>query len=263
LGDIITILLLFILSFHLSAQQDCSDPFSSHTPILLSGPWAHFQTNQDVETHFTQLLSQGKRLEYRGMRQGDQYLLPIVSINRSGLERPALWINLPEHLIQSVIKHIQLAIDNGYAQFPFFPDMGHGHLHLPPGSPGSERNGRMPHEFLSDEFNDPNLALLYHSAEAYDLTHSSSEDWSHIWLHRNFVGRMDKDGPLEVLQGPLQGMNTLGSIPGMVKGSTIYFSASRQGCIPFEFQGESLFLDFSMHGHTVRHRPQTSSSTSR
>jgi hypothetical protein len=137
--------------------------------------------------------------------------------------------------------------------------MGHGHLHLPAGRSGSTRNGRQVHEYLSDELNDPNLAILYHSAEALDLSPPLPDDWVHLWRSRNFVGRLNREKPLEVLQGPLIGMNTLGSIPGMIKGSTLYFSASRQGLIPFEFHGETLFLDFSLNGYSV----QATSSTHR
>lgn len=256
---------LWIISFlsipvSVLAQQDCSDPFKSSDNVLISKNYPASQTAAQVQLLYTTLLENQERLEYRVMRSetGD-YKIPLVPINSHGIQNPTNWVPFPEHIAATIIRHTHQALEKNYAQHVFFPDMGHGHFYLPQNK--AVLLNSTTHNDVSrwtSLMNDPELVILYHTRENYDLSESLTHpDISFYNEHRNLLGSWSNPDILQVLAGPGGTPNTVRVIPNMASVGTIYFSATAKGCFPFTTNNSPLFLDFSFHGHSVEKAPAT------
>lgn len=145
--------------------------------------------------------------------------------------------------------HLETAFARGYARYPFFHDMGHGHMI---NSPEADRrmeearaNGASEQEIWQMAYEDPGLRFLYHASEHLVLRgdpRNVPADTEFLRAHRNIVGSVAAPADIQVLPDS-GGANTHG--PG---GSIIYLSASRTGCVPMKYGAGVLYLDFSTLG---------------
>src|SRR6185312_8672090 len=74
-------------------------------------------------------------------------------------------VRVPDLFIANVTRHIELALDRGYADFIFYPDLGHGHLQLPSAANFQLASNAAFEQLLSF----PTLKNLYHTAELFVL----------------------------------------------------------------------------------------------
>lgn len=252
---ILILMFLTLISISSSfASEDCSSPFKNQDPVLLSKNYNAYQTPLQIQNTFTNLLLSGERLEYRASKNSNgEYQIPVVTTNTHGLNSPSAWVNLPTRIPEKIISHFQQSLDNNFAQYPFFSDMGHGHFYLPllkaQNLPSLQENlvGRW-----QSIFNDPDLVILYHTREYYDFRSvDGNSELIPLQQNRNVLGSFNISTPLRVITGPGGEANTVRVIPEMFSAGTINFSASRKGCFPFRYNNETLFMDFAFHGLSV------------
>jgi len=245
---------LLCLSLPATAQQECSHPFLSSDPTLLSRHHPTNQTALQVQTTYSQILQAGYRLEYRAMSiSPHQWRIPLMPINSEGLSlQQASWIDFPASIVTSIVAHIHQAIEQGYAQFPIFSDMGHGHLYLPQNKAQSLLSSSSPSDRWHSLLADPDLVILYHTRENYDLQEASTDPQiAHYNNTRNLLGSINSDPHVSVLAGPGGIPNTARIIEGYSSVGAIYFSATHKGCFPLN---ENLFLDFSLMSPSVEQK---------
>ncbi len=255
--------------------KDCSDPFLRKHPVLMSGDFPSYQTSAQVAASFDSMIQQGQRLEYRGFKNpNDEYLLPVLPTNTHGLVNAQYWVPWPTKVISAILSHIDWTIGNGFAEFPFFSDMGHGHFYLPQEKihllPSPQLNALERWRLI---LNDPELMILYHVREKYDYRpwsavphgapHATPQTEPEIddpqisfWrLHRNIFASMNSSKNIQVIAGPGGEANTASRILGYGAVATVHFSMAKNGCIPFMYKNRINHLDFSLQGLSVKNIP--------
>lgn len=203
----------------------------------------------DMEARFWEIYGSGKRLVGRAHYDAGRDLFVMPQTPSWGGE-----VVLSERLVENVRRHIEGALARNYADFIFFPDMGHAHLFIPherwehvyAGRPVSELSDR-----YSEMFDDPSLRVLYHTAE--QLAHIEDgelvDDRYLQWRHytRNVVGDNRGLGKLDLIRDLSSDANTAHYLEGhRYHGGGFYLSASEDGCFPFVKNGEVLYFDISV-----------------
>ncbi|MBI3549842.1 MAG: hypothetical protein HY078_12460 [Elusimicrobia bacterium] len=233
------------------AQQDCSPRSEAAEPIVLVGDLPFHQTLEEIAARFGILIDSGKRLEHRGYRDGGRFVVPFHG--QHGESPEALFIaEFPDAFLDAVRTHVETALEQGYAVFPYYADLGHGHLLVPVRAfeelKARRRQGASQRDILEAVLAHPDLRILYHAAEQLVLPsdrRASSAAVRHLRAHRNFVASLREPRGLVVLPD-LGGPNTHRSLPGYETGPTFYFAAARRGCVPLTFRGRSVFMDVGL-----------------
>ena len=133
-------------------------PQAPDEPLLYMSelPWG--QSLEQMREKFAWVYASGKRLKGRAhLDAAGNY----VAQKASGPVR------IPAALIRNVRRHIEISLERRYADFVFFPDMGHSHFFLPEaawdaihGNPALKD-----HEAYEKMLELPSLKVLYHTAE--------------------------------------------------------------------------------------------------
>ena len=162
---------------------------------------------------------------------------------------------LSKRLVENVRMHLEKALARGYADYVFFPDMGHSHFFIPDqrwesaylGFSVPER-GKM----YSQMFDDPELRILYHTAE--QLTVLDEDDgllpdrqlrWR--FFTRNVVGDNNWGGQLDLLHEPTSSANTSRDLEGhQYYGAGFNITSTIDGCFPYLRDGEVSYFDISL-----------------
>ncbi|MBX3019199.1 MAG: hypothetical protein KF767_15035 [Bdellovibrionaceae bacterium] len=164
-------------------------------------------------------------------------------------------VELPYRFVLSVIRHVETAFRNDYIDGLFFPDMGHSHFLIPEAKYAAEyRNS--PVKEMSKTYNrffhDPELLVVYHTAEQLRMTDDNSQllpDRRLQWrfFSRNLVGDNRAKGELALVQNPTHKHNTTGGLPGYYWwGAGFNISANEKGCIAYERNGRIEYFDLSL-----------------
>ena len=199
---------------------------------------------------FEEIYQSEKRLFERAYfdEQSRQFVLP-------GREAWGGDVVLPQRLIENVRRHIEKALMRGYAEYVFFPDMGHTHLFYPKplweaeyaSTPASELSA-----MYTRLYNDPELLLLYHTAEQLQMLDDNDELLSdrHVrwrFFTRNLVGDNAYLSQLDLLHAPTHSANTSRKLPGYrYHGNGFAFSANKNGCFPYVHNGVTYWFDISL-----------------
>lgn len=175
----------------------------------------------------------------------------FTSVNLKNTSESA---DFPEHYIKSIILHVENALKLKYAQYIFFPDMGHSHLFIPLeyyNNVMSKAPSRRFIDALELAFKAPNLKTLYHTAEQLRLLDETKNVLSDRHLQWRFYTRnpvIDAHGHIEIhtdfkAEG---GYNTLRNLEGHRYYSGYNISANKNGCFPFEnASGQIEYFDLS------------------
>ena len=165
-------------------------------------------------------------------------------------------VPITENFIKSVTLHIETALQKGFADFVFFPDMGHSHLHFPEEHWDSfyrpmDLSYKNRHNIYEKFLADPKMKALYHLGEQLQF-HDQNEHLlkdsviSFKYWHRNFVGQNDgtRTHSVAVIQNR-EWYNTVTSLPDYHRHSQGYaISASHKGCFPYiDKDGKTRFFD--------------------
>ncbi len=207
-------------------------------------------SHEAMGIRYEEIYHSGKRLHARAY-----YDETLGSLVLPGTDSWGGDVMLPERLVENVTLHIEHALERGYAEFVFFPDMGHSHLFIPEqhfedvyaGTPVSEFSRR-----YERMFDDPQLMVLY-TAEQLQMLDEDDQvinDRHIMWRYhtRNPVGDNNYERRLELLTDYTQKANTARDMAEMkYQGAGFNISASEDGCFPFENQhGEIQWYDISL-----------------
>lgn len=173
---------------------------------------------------------------------------------------------VPDRFIKALITHVETALTQGYAEYVFLADLGHGHFYIPedvfkqhinPKSPPREYERRI-FEIVTQE---KRVKIYYHSAEMF-LNFSNENEFAKLPyferfrnLHRNLVGAFDDGYALR--------LDRVGREPGSdLQGYTqvaqdIDLSSNKWSCIPFERLGRRMYFDISRFSPPVKNPPPT------
>jgi hypothetical protein len=230
-------------------ESRCTRP-DENSPIIYSGDYRWDYTPELMAQKFEEMYQSDKRLFERAYfdEQSRQFLLPGPEV-RGGA------VVLPNRLIENVRRHIEKALLRGYAEYVFFPDMGHTHLFYPEDLWETEYSSVPVPELsamYSRLFNDPELRLLYHTAEQLQMLDDDGEllnDRHLRWrfFTRNLVGDNAYLSRLDLLHEPTHTSNTSRNLPGhRYHGSGFAISANKDGCFPYVVDGVTYWFDVSL-----------------
>jgi hypothetical protein len=157
--------------------------------------------------------------------------------------------------VENVTLHIEQALELGYADHVFFPDMGHSHYFIPEAHWDTEYAGTpvdQTADMTSRLLDDPQLLVLYHTAEQLQMLDENKELLPDPWIQfrhqsRNVVGDNDWQRRIELIQNPDSPANTAREYEGhFYYGAGFSISASKDGCFPYTQNGERKWYDLSL-----------------
>jgi len=229
--------------------ERCARPVDGE-PILYSSDFKWGYTAEDMASRFDEVYTWDKRLKDRAYYDAEEggFVLPHSEV----------WggdVSLSKRLIENVRRHIEKALSRGYADFVFFPDMGHSHFFIPQEHwdaryaevPVAELSGR-----YSDLFEDPELKILYHTAEQLTMVDEDEnlmEDRHLRWrfFTRYPVGDNAYLSRVDLIHEETHSRNTARNLDGHhYLGAGFNISANAQGCFPYVHEGETLWFDISL-----------------
>jgi hypothetical protein len=227
----------------------CTAP-ADDEPIIYTNDFHWNYTPEEMAARYEEIYGSGQRLTERARfdEETGSFIMPTF-------ESWGGQVTLPKRLVENVTRHLELALEAGYAEHVFFPDMGHSHYFIPqarweaeyadtPVDQSANRNSRL--------LDDPELLVFYHTAEQLQMLDEDDQVLPdpHIeWRHqtRNVVGDNDEQDRIELLQNPDSKANTSRDYPGhRYFGAGFSVSASTDGCFPFIQDGELKWYDLSL-----------------
>jgi hypothetical protein len=227
----------------------CGAPAADEAPVTY-GDFRWGYTIPEMAARFDEIYTSGKRLAGRAYFDdaSGRYLMDL----------PTSWggpAEMPPEFARAIRRHLEEAHRLGYAEFPFFPDMGHAHFFIPQDTwethyrdiPVAQNADRY-HQLMAD----PELQVLYHTAEQLQFTGEDgqlSADRHLQWrfFTRNPVGANRADATLDVHRNLEHSANTVRDLPGHHYYSAgFYVSASERGCFPFTWRGQTRYFDLSL-----------------
>jgi hypothetical protein len=224
------ITICLITSLQAIGASRCNPP-DKNTPLTKWSDWPIYTNPDTLKSEFVTLYKSQKRLENRAYWDGKKHILSGSKVQE-----------LPSDVISALASHISQAIENDYAEVVSYPDMGHVHVLVPESSSHSSIDGLKRNDLL----------FLYHTAELLKMQQSflGSELIEDSWLQwryysRNFVGTLDENQNLKVVYSNSTYYNTVRSIPGYKEWTTLYFSASHEGCFEYKHKTQTHYFDIS------------------
>ena len=225
----------------------CAAP-PTDEPVVYLNDFKWGATHEEMAKLFDEIYASDKRLHERAYFDAERGELLLPHTESWGGS-----VVLPRRHVESIRRHIERALELGYAEFIFFPDMGHNHYFMPQerydalyaGTPVSELSamyGRM--------IDDPELLVLYHTAEQLKMYEDKVllTDRHLQWRYytRNLVGDNEAPGKLFLLHD-FSGMgNTARDYAGHhYHGAGMNVHASANGCFPYVHNGEVRYFDLS------------------
>lgn len=226
----------------------CTPP-AEDEPVVYSNDFKWDYTREEMATRADEMYGSGKRLLDRAYYEEETgtFVLPI-------LESWGGRVTLSRRLVENVTLHIQKSLQMGYAEHVFFPDMGHSHYFIPQALWESEYAGGAVSEIAQMRtrlIDDPELLVLYHTAEQLDMLDENKEPLDDPWIRfrletRNVVGDNDWKGEILLPQNPESKANTVKDMDGhRYYGAGFSIHASEDGCFPFYQGGELKWYDLS------------------
>lgn len=228
----------------------CKNPQEVYYPALLRSDFPGRMSLDEMRDHFQWIIDSYRRMEFRGYRnQKGDYTVALFRNNVTGATNSYGEVVIPKRVYKAIATHVNEALDKGYVSFPYFPDMGHGHLMLP-GQIAlklfamKSENQMQEDDFLEEVFNHPELEILYHAAEHLDYIQNGQavEELEFFRRNRNIIGTIRN--PKEIVTvdtGTL--INTAGAPHDRQYLGMFYLSASREGCLKLN---DEFYYDISI-----------------
>jgi hypothetical protein len=229
--------------------QRCAPPTKQEKPLYSSDFHWGYDISEMVQKS-DEMYNSDKRLPKRAYWdvKRRQLILPYTK-ERGGN------VVVTEDFVQTIAAHVERAFANSFIDAVFFPDMGHSHL-LIPQQRFDEYYAKIPNEKVAkiyqEVFRDPELKILYHTAEQLKMLDDDKNVLPNPWLRwrhhsRNIVGVNSLTKALDILQNPESKANTVGEVPGYYWwGAGFNLSANKKGCFEFKRQGQSYYFDLSL-----------------
>jgi hypothetical protein len=221
----------FTFSLLMAQSSDCAQPSSSEV-VLEKGHIHVVLSSQEAQEQYSNIYNDERRLKDRVFwsPQNNEYYYTAKGLTQL----------LPSEFIQNLQSQLLQALNQTYADFVYYADLGHLHLLLPHGQ-------------TELSFKSPNLLSLFHTGELYQFKENGSisgslvsdPHWQWLYWHRNFVGANKFNTPLLPLRAPVDAIyNTVRTIEGYDEVGKVYFSANKNGC--FELKNETVNLRFDI-----------------
>lgn len=230
------------------SENLCAPPAPSEE-IIYQSDFRWDYTLPEMMARSAEMYASPKRLDKRAYwdkRSGSLVLPPSY-------EGAPVKIGPP--LVQALRRHIERALELGYADAVFFPDMGHSHLLIPDAlwdakysKYETSENSRLYEDMLGD----PAVQIFYHTAEQLKMLQDGQpvNDPRVLFrlANRNIAGPIKPDAGLSVFQNPESAVNTVHEVPGYRWwGAGFNFSAQKDGCFTYTHQGKDYRFDISLH----------------
>jgi hypothetical protein len=220
-----------------NASAHCR-PFVAGDLAITKADYQVLPSIKAAETKFNEIYQSGRRLKDR-VYQGPDGTYVLLLKNTE--------IQIPLAFIHALSRNIEIALERGYGEFLFYPDLGHAHL-LTPETKNFKINSPSDYEALLAE---PELQFLYHTAELIQMREGllgplKTDPWLQWrYFSRNCLSPMSASENLAVLIEPHAAFNTVREIPNYSEKGRVYFSASKEGCFPITTKGKTLWFDIS------------------
>lgn len=221
----------------------------------------------ELEDKFLQIYHRDERIGLHAFFDSEKELF-IAPLRKGHKTFP---VPLTQQFIANVARHLEIAIEEGYADFVFLPDMGHAHLYFPENH-WNQEYANMPsgyknqHKLYQKMLADPKLKSLYHLSEQLMMRDHNKHVLPDKLLHykywnRNFVGYNDGTTHFEMPHVTDKTMpNSVASLPRHKLWSAGFaVSANKNGCFPYrDKDGQTRFFDIAMQD--PRYNPNTNVS---
>jgi hypothetical protein len=225
-------------------------PEVAEAPVLYSSDFKWGYAPEEMAARFVEIYASEKRLGARAHFDPARGSFVLPHIPSWGGD-----VLLSNRLIENIRRHVEKALALDYVEFIFFPDMGHSHLFVPEehweaqyaGTPVSGLSA-----MYTAIFADPELKLLYHTAEQLKVLNEEDEllDNRHLrwrFFTRNPVGDNAYLSRLDLIHDPTHHANTARDLAGHhYQGAGFNISANKNGCFPFVQDGVTMWFDVSL-----------------
>jgi len=199
----------------------------------------------DAESLFKNLYTSKKRLDrhFYFSKESGGFVAQSPVVNRD--------LNIPIHFVYSIKKHIEESLKREYAQWVFFPDMGHNHFFIPVET--YEKISTLPRDKMMEAMiSAPDLKMLYHVLEQIEVMNMETKElhtdiWSQ-WRYytRNIVGDNQGKGHIEIHKNLTESYNTVRDAEGYrYWGAGVNVSANENGCFSYQHKGQTFYFDVS------------------
>lgn len=233
-------------AFALAPTRNCPRP-TAQEPTTRRNDWTLLENLTAAKAQYENLYRSGKRIQDRAFwsEAHDSYVIA----RKNGL------IRVDASFIRHLSEQMAVALDNGYADFLFYPDMGHVHLYA------SHADAREL-DAIADEnarfeamLRMPTLITLFHTAELLRLRLGDWFDGPLVddpWLRwryysRNFLAENQDGKTPQVIFAKDPRYNTVRSIEGFSMRNSLYFSGSQDGCFAVTTKQGVLYFDLAEH----------------
>lgn len=248
-----TLVLIFgLLSTSISMAKINSahcQPEALDGPFIFSDDFRWDYSLTEMRDKFNEIYSSQKRLKKRAYydQKSEQIILPFIAAQGGN-------IVITEKFVNSVARHIEDGFKKNIVDGVFFPDMGHSHLFIPLHKFDTIYSKFEPNQFnqfYQKLFADPDLKILYHTAEQLKMRDENGEliqdsATQHRYQTRNLVGPNSLE-PIFTIQNLESPANTARDLEGHhYWGAGFNLSASANGCFSYQINGQSFNFDLSM-----------------
>ncbi|MGH1439160.1 MAG: hypothetical protein ACRBBR_03520 [Cellvibrionaceae bacterium] len=247
--------LYFVLSSSALANWDtvknrCIKP-NNDEKIVTQRDFGWGLSHIDNLTKESEIYNSGKRLFQRSYYDevSNSFILPHSVIGETSN------VKLTKQFIASVRNHIENGLRKKYSEAIVFSDMGHSHLYFPKGHWEKNYLHLIREKKLALLYErmlaDPELRVLYHTAEQITLKVDGAvlpDPKSQFrYLNRNILGYNNNKELKVLFANKNKRYNTVVEIDGLHRWSAGFnISASKDGCFPYQTNGETRYFDISL-----------------
>lgn len=233
-----------ISAFAAENRRACPIP-SNEEPQTSRGEWRLIEKFDDMKTGYENLYASGKRIY--GRAYWDESLGAYAFRGNDSA------VKIDPVFLKHLTEQIEAILDRGYADFLFYPDLGHTHLYATLADSKNLQAIADSDRRAEAMFQLPELATMFHTAELIRLREGELFDGDLVddpWLQwryfsRNILGE-NKDGKnLQVLFAKGARYNTIRELEGYSQKTTIYLSASKDGCFAANTKNGVVYFDVS------------------
>jgi len=226
-------------------------PQPDSEPIVYMSDFKWGQTLEQLRAKFPEIYQSGKRLKARAYFDENEgsYILP----------KPTGKVKISADFIRNVTRHVEHSLERRYADFVFFPDMGHSHFFVPESDWGEidDIPTDQQHLVYQKLLSMPGLKVLYHTAEQLAVREGERgrgdfpQDKVLLWRYfsRNPIGdNVTGDNVAPYFAFNNDNYNTLSDLKGHRSWSSGFsISASKDGCFSYRAPDEKIYrFDLSL-----------------
>lgn len=250
------ILALVLIPFLANASQPratCTR-MKEGDPIVYSNDFKWGFSMEEMKAKFEEMYESPKRLKHRAFWDPIRKAY-VMEVEQDGVMSPVV---LPGKFLASVTRHVEISLERRYADFVFFPDMGHSHFYYAESKKDDfdKTAGNDRAKIYTWLLNEPSLKVLYHTAE--QLAQRADKGTGEIFPGAENHWRYYTRNPVGDIRGgetiaPIyawdnERYNTVSNLPGHESYSSGFnIHASKDGCFPYRYKGKTYWFDLSWY----------------